>query len=395
MEHTLLNQLTLLRNLHIGIALSGAGWHPDAWTEPGTRPSELLSARYWADQVAEARRGLLDFVTIEDSYRLGAPENKPTKSPPLRAPDPVRGRLDATMIAARVAPVVPGIGLLPAAITTLTEPFLVSTQIATLDFISGGRAGWLAQVPVDGDDFAYVGPRTVPTGSAALAEADDHIEVVRRLWDSWEDGAEIRDAATNRFIDRDRIHPIDFESAHFKIKGPSITPRPPQGQPIVAMLGDDLEARAVADRRADIVLLSSGDERSLRANASESPAPHVFADLVVFLDADRERAVERQHQLDGRVPATKRDGRFVFTGTPGELAEALIDRGELGLTGFRLHPAVIPHDLEAVTRGLVPVLQQRGVFRRTYEAGTLRGLLGLPRPGNRYAGRAAEAVAAR
>jgi alkanesulfonate monooxygenase SsuD/methylene tetrahydromethanopterin reductase-like flavin-dependent oxidoreductase (luciferase family) len=385
----------LLRNLHIGIALSGAGWHPDAWTEPGTRPSELLSARYWADQVAEARRGLLDFVTIEDSYRLGAPENKPTKSPPLRAPDPVRGRLDATMIAARVAPVVPGIGLLPAAITTLTEPFLVSTQIATLDFISGGRAGWLAQVPVDGDDFAYVGPRTVPTGSAALAEADDHIEVVRRLWDSWEDGAEIRDAATNRFIDRDRIHPIDFESAHFKIKGPSITPRPPQGQPIVAMLGDDLEARAVADRRADIVLLSSGDERSLRANASESPAPHVFADLVVFLDADRERAVERQHQLDGRVPATKRDGRFVFTGTPGELAEALIDRGELGLTGFRLHPAVIPHDLEAVTRGLVPVLQQRGVFRRTYEAGTLRGLLGLPRPGNRYAGRAAEAVAAR
>ncbi|HEY4830778.1 MAG TPA: LLM class flavin-dependent oxidoreductase [Solirubrobacteraceae bacterium] len=384
-----------MRNLHIGIALSGAGWHPDAWTEPGTRPSELLSARYWADQVAEARRGLLDFVTIEDSYRLGAPENKPTKSPPLRAPDPVRGRLDATMIAARVAPVVPGIGLLPAAITTLTEPFLVSTQIATLDFISGGRAGWLAQVPVDGDDFAYVGPRTVPTGSAALAEADDHIEVVRRLWDSWEDGAEIRDAATNRFIDRDRIHPIDFESAHFKIKGPSITPRPPQGQPIVAMLGDDLEARAVADRRADIVLLSSGDERSLRANASESPAPHVFADLVVFLDADRERAVERQHQLDGRVPATKRDGRFVFTGTPGELAEALIDRGELGLTGFRLHPAVIPHDLEAVTRGLVPVLQQRGVFRRTYEAGTLRGLLGLPRPGNRYAGRAAEAVAAR
>jgi alkanesulfonate monooxygenase SsuD/methylene tetrahydromethanopterin reductase-like flavin-dependent oxidoreductase (luciferase family) len=394
MKHTLVNQLTLLRNLHIGIALSGAGWHPGAWAEPGTRPSELLSARYWADQVAEARRGLLDFVTIEDSYRLNAPENEPTKRPPLRAPDPVRGRLDAIMIAARVAPLVPGIGLLPAAITTLTEPFLVSTQIATLDFISGGRAGWLAQVPMHDDDAAYVGPRTVPTGSAALAEADDHIEVVRRLWDSWEDGAEIRDAATNRFIDRDRIHPIDFEGAHFKIKGPSITPRPPQGQPIVAMLGDDLEAREVADRRADIVLLRAGDERSLRANASESTGPHVFADLVVFLDGDRERAVERQQRLDARLPATKQDGRFVFTGTPGELAETLIDWGELGLTGFRLQPAVIPHDLEAVTRGLVPVLQQRGVYRRTYEASTLRGLLGLTRPANRYApARATEAAA--
>ena len=68
-------------------------------------------------------------------------------------------------------------------------------------------------------------------------EAADYVEVLRRLWDSWEDDAEIRDVATGRFIDRDKLHYIDFEGRWFAVKGPSITPRPPQGQPVVAALG--------------------------------------------------------------------------------------------------------------------------------------------------------------
>lgn len=109
-----------------------------------------------------------------------------------------------------------------------------------------------------------------------------------------------------------------------------------------------------------------------------------------FLDSDHEQAVEPRAWLDADIPAPRQTIPFVFTGTPAELADLLIDWYELGLSGFRLHPAAIPHDLEAVTRRLVPVLQQRGVYRRKYEANTLRGLLGLPRPANRYASRAAE-----
>lgn len=69
------------------------------------------------------------------------------------------------------------------------------------------------------------------------AEAADHVEVIRRLWDSWEDDAEIRDVATGRFVDRDKLHHIDFEGRHFSVRGPSITPRPPQGQPVVSASG--------------------------------------------------------------------------------------------------------------------------------------------------------------
>jgi hypothetical protein len=80
---------------------------------------------------------------------------------------------------------------------------------------------------------------------------------------------------------------------------------------------------------------------------------------------------------------------LVFTGTPADLADLLQELAAAGLTGFRLRPGALPHDLSAVTRGLVPELQRRGAFRTGYEAGagagTLRGLLGLPRPANRYA----------
>ena len=101
-----------------------------------------------------------------------------------------------------------------------------------------------------------------------MEEAADFVEVVRRLWDSWEDDAEIRDAATGRFIDRDKLHYIDFEGRWFSVRGPSITPRPPQGQPIVCVLAHVDAAFRLAARSADVVFVtpqSSEEARSLVA----------------------------------------------------------------------------------------------------------------------------------
>jgi len=123
--------------LHLTVALDGAGWHPAAWREPDARPAELFTARYWVDLVTEAERGLLDFVTIEDSLGL---QSSRFDGPDDRV-DQVRGRLDAVLIAARVAPLTSHIGLVPMATTTHTEPFHVSKAIATLDYTSLGRAG--------------------------------------------------------------------------------------------------------------------------------------------------------------------------------------------------------------------------------------------------------------
>lgn len=112
---------------------------------------------------------------------------------------------------------------------------------------------------------------------------------------------------------------------------------------------------------------------------------HLFGDLVVFLDNDPAAAVARKERLDALAGYPYTSDAKVFTGTPVQLADLLQELQQAGLTGFRLRPAVAGHDLPAITRGLVPELQRRDAFRHSYEADTLRGLLGLARPANRYA----------
>nr|WP_258054857.1 LLM class flavin-dependent oxidoreductase [Streptomyces sp. Ru71] len=390
--------------LHLAVALDGTGWHPASWREPVARPGELFTARYWADLVAEAERGLLDFVTIEDG--LG-PQSSHFLDPDERT-DQVRGRLDAVLIASRIAPLTSHIGLVPTVIATHTEPFHISKAIATLDYVSSGRAGLRVQISARPTEAAHFGRRTIeridaydsPSAKGLVTElfdeAADYVEVVRRLWDSWEDDAEIRDAATGRFIDRDKLHYIDFEGRHFSVKGPSITPRPPQGQPLVTALAHQSEPYRLVARQADVGYVTPHDTDQARAITAEIRAEqdaagraeeplHVFADLVVFLDDDPGAAVARRERLDAVAGEPYTSDARIFTGTPAQLADLLQEFQAAGLSGFRLRPAVAGHDLPAVTRGLVPELQRRGAFRRAYEAGTLRGLLGLPRPANRYA----------
>ncbi|GJF32084.1 FMNH2-utilizing oxygenase [Kitasatospora sp. NE20-6] len=392
--------------LHLAVALDGAGWHPAAWREPDARPSDLLTAGYWAGLVTEAERGLLDFVTLEDALAL---QSSDPAGPDGRT-DQVRGRLDAVLVAARVAPLTRHIGLVPTAVVTHTEPFHLSKAVATLDHVSGGRAGVRVKVSARADETAHFGRRPAPglrfddLGDPAVHalvtdlfdEAGDYVEVLRRLWDSWEDDAEIRDVATGRFVDRDKLHHIDFEGARFSVKGPSITPRPPQGQPLVTALAHDTVPYRLVARSADLGFVTPHDAAGARAQVAavreEQAAAgrtgdtvHVFGDLVVFLDDTAQAAADRRARLDERAGAAYTSDAHVFTGTPAGLADLLQDWQRAGLTGFRLRPAALPHDLERITRGLVPELQRRGVFRTSYEAGTLRGLLGLPRPANRYA----------
>jgi len=393
-------------HLHLAVALDGAGWHPAAWREADARPAELFDAGYWADLVAEAERGLLDFVTIEDS--LGLQSDDPFE--PDDRTDRVRGRLDAVLIAARIAPRSRGIGFVPTATVTQTEPFHVSKSIATLDYVSTGRAGVRVQLSARHDVADHFGRRALPRLSAAaiddpaaqqlveeyFAEAADYVEVLRRLWDSWEDDAEIRDVATGRFIDRDKLHHIDFDGRWFSVKGPSITPRPPQGQPIVAALGHGGTSYQLIASSTDVGFVTPHDATQAADVAGEIGALQravgrsedtvcLFGDLVVFLDDEPRTAQARRRRLDDLAGTEYHSDAEIFVGTPAGLADILQEWHAAGLSGFRLRPAALPHDLTQITKNLVPELRRRGLFRTAYEATTLRGVLGLPRPANRYA----------
>jgi alkanesulfonate monooxygenase SsuD/methylene tetrahydromethanopterin reductase-like flavin-dependent oxidoreductase (luciferase family) len=392
--------------LHLAVALDGAGWHPAAWRAADARPDQLFGARYWAELVAEAERGSLDFATIEDSLTL---QSDDLFEPDDRT-DRVRGRLDAVLIAARIAPRTRRIGLVPTAIVTHTEPFHVSKSIATLDYVSTGRAGVRVQISGRHDVAAHFGRRELPRLSLDaiddpagqrqigeyFAEAADYVEVLRRLWDSWEDDAEIRDVATGRFLDRDKLHYIDFEGRWFSVKGPSITPRPPQGQPIVAALGHGGVSYELIAGATDVGFVTphdaaqaaniAGEIRALQWAAGRTrDTVHIFGDVVVILDTTTSAAQARRHRLDDLAGVEFRSDADIFVGTPAQLADVLEEWHAAGLSGFRLRPGTLPYDLVQITEGLVPELRRRGLFRTGYEADTLRGLLGLARPANRYA----------
>ncbi len=355
----------------LGVALDGYGWHPQAWrrtlaSDPAT-PS-VLDGRYWAGLAATAERGLLDFLTIDDSLmpQIG-------RSARIH-PDRLTGRADAVLVAARIAPATRHIGLIPVATVTHTEPFHVSKSIATLDFVSQGRAGWQPRVSATTHEAALFGRRDV-SGFPLFAEAAEFVEVVRRLWDSWEDDAIIRDVATGRYVDVDKLHYIDFAGKYFSVKGPSITPRPPQGQPVVAALAHVGPAYEFAAGSADVVFITPTDDASVRSILGEVRAAggahlKVLADVVVSFHGD----------------ADFRSDAMVFSGGAAELVDMLSGWQRLGVDGARLRPAVNATDLPAIVDEVVPLLQRAGRFRTAYRDGeTLRARLGLPVAPNRYA----------
>jgi len=430
----------------VGAALDGAGWHPSAWREPSSRATELFSAGYWSDLAATAEDAGLHYLTIEDSLHLRSADQAPPGDEPAAGDAPavreaiVEGRLDALLVASWIAPRTRRIGLIPTATTTHTEPFHVATALQTLDFVSLGRAGWQLRFsgsPVDAAAFgrkpaprvdreAVLAGRPDPGIDELVDEAADVAEVARRLWDSWEDDAIIRDVASGRFLDRDRIHHIDFEGERFSVVGPSIVPRSPQGQLPITLLAHAEPIYALAARAADVVFVTPdsgsggagapggrsagapGDRSAAQIvaavrdaeRAADRPghglAPlRIVADLVIGLDAPGERATDRLSRLDELAGSAYESDARVFVGDAGTAADLIDEWRAAGVEGVRLRPLSLPADLEAIGRDLLPVLRERGLLSRGPGAGDdgdLRSRFGLGRATNRYA-HAAEVAA--
>ena len=356
----------------IGVELDAAGRHPAAWRLPGARPAELFTAAHWRRLGALVDAADLDLLVVPDSFRLGSSDERDQ-----------RGRLDAVAVAANLAPLTRRTGLVPVVTTTHTEPFHTNKAIATLDFTSLGRAGWQVDVSSTAEEADTFGRRGTAPAGELWREAGETVEVVRALWDSWEDDAVVRDLETGRFVDRDKLHHVDFEGRDFSVRGPSITPRSPQGQPLVVVPVRDEPSLAVAAAHADVARVEAPDEGSAAETAARLRAVAgrdlvVLLDVEVLLRAEAADALEVAARLDelspGHPPRSLR-----HLGTPTSLLGAL---GALpdGIDGVLLAPLDLPLTLELITREVVPRLD-----RRRAPGTTLRERLGLPRPTSRYA----------
>ncbi|HEY8981072.1 MAG TPA: LLM class flavin-dependent oxidoreductase, partial [Streptomyces sp.] len=233
----------------------------------------------------------------------------------------VPGRIGAMERAAFVAESTTTVGIAPVVPVTYAEPFHVASQLASLDHISLGRAGWVVSEEAR-PEAARVWGRPAVEGEAALRrESRDGVEVARALWDSWEDDAVIRSVATSRYLDRERLHYIDFTGETYTVKGPAIVPRPPQGQLVV--LGDPDRVDGL-----DVALVPGRDVRSIRDTAVH--APLVFAEVEVALDTDDLTADQRAAGWPDR-------GRLRHVGPASALIRLLEDLHGV-VDGVRLHP---------------------------------------------------------
>ncbi|MDT5066205.1 MAG: hypothetical protein QOK02_2360 [Mycobacterium sp.] len=345
----------------LGIELDGEGSHPAAWRGAHHPPSESLSGPTLARKVRAAENAGFTLATFDDSI-----------VPPRAG---LRGRVDAVNRASFVAAATSTIGLVPVVETTYAEPFHTSSQLATLDYSSRGRAGWIAARVAD-PAAARAWGRTTLTDRADLdREQRDSITVVRNLWDSWEDDAVVRDYASGRFLDRDKLHYVDFEGESFTVKGPAIVPRPPQGQLVV--FGTE------ADRdQVDVVLVMESD-RDAAVDAATRSDGLTFVEIAVTLDTPGTSATDRLAALNQHEPAAA-PSRLEYVGTASGLVDLLTELS-VHTDGARLFPTVIDEDLPVLARYVLPALFTSGVAHRPVPGSSLRGNLGLTRPVNRYA----------
>jgi alkanesulfonate monooxygenase SsuD/methylene tetrahydromethanopterin reductase-like flavin-dependent oxidoreductase (luciferase family) len=345
----------------LGIELDGEGTHPAAWRRANHPPSESLSGRILTRRVQAAENAGFTLATFDDSIL------SPTAD--------IRARVDAVNRASFVAATTSTIGLVPVVETTYAEPFHTSSQLATLDYSSRGRAGWIAARVEDHAAAAAWGRPVLTAQSDIDREQRDSITVARALWDSWEDDAVIRDYKNGRFLDRGKLHYIDFEGESVTVKGPAIVPRPPQGQ--VVVFGTETDRDQV-----DIVLITDPN-RDRAVEAADRSRGLTFIEVGVTLDTPAAAAADRLAALDAHAHAPETP-RLEYTGSANGFVELLTDLAA-HTDGVRLFPTVIDEDLRELARYVLPALFHSDVAHRPVPGSSLRGNLGLARPANRYA----------
>lgn len=435
-----------MTKLHLNLFLHDTGHHEASWRLPESDPHANLSLAAHQHLARVAEDAKFDSVFLADSPVLW--------SDPGRRPS---GKLEPTVLLAALAAGTRRIGLIATASTSYNEPYNLARRFASLDHLSGGRAGWNI-VTTAGDAAARnFGLDDQPLHKTRYERADEFLEVATKLWDSWADDAVVADKEAGIHARGDRVRTIDHRGAFFRVDGPLNLPRSPQAHPLLVQAGSsedgkefaakwaeavftaqptlaesqafyaDLKRRAAAaGRDPDQVVILPGivpvigdteaEARELEAELERLIAPrYAVATLAHTLRVDPERLaldeplpddLPPEEEIEGAksrrtliVAWARRDnltvrqligrlgggrGHRTFTGTPVQVADTIQHYFENGAAdGFNIMPAVLPSGLAAFAGKVVPILQERGLFRADYEGATLREHYGLSRPPSR------------
>jgi alkanesulfonate monooxygenase SsuD/methylene tetrahydromethanopterin reductase-like flavin-dependent oxidoreductase (luciferase family) len=367
----------------LSAAIGGLGAHPGA----SGAAQRLVDLAHYRRLVQAAEHAKFDFVLLDDARAL--PE------------DHAVARLDALSLLARLAPETQHLGLALGVPTTYSEPFHVSRELATLDLVSGGRAAWNVTTTATDREAQNYGRDLAPPAKARRARAEEFVAVSRKLWDSWEDDAVIVDRARGLYLDPHKLHHINHVGAHFQVRGPQITHRPPQGHVVVIQIDQGDPAVVPSAAVADVLVLHHASLEEARSAYAQQQAlatslgreARILQRVLPILAATADEAQARAARLDAATPVGAPEPHALrLVGTASQVANELARWFRAGAAdGFHLLPATLPEGLEELVATLIPELQRRGLFRTAYAGRTLREHLGLSRPLSQYAGAPSEA----
>ena len=225
---------------------------PGSWFLPDARPTDMFIDDY-VEFAQIAERGKLDMMFLADSASVAPAFYLPDATPEKMAKAARCVKLEPVTLLAALAMVTKHIGLVATATTTYFEPYTIARMFATIDHISHGRAGWNLVTSQSVDEAQNFGREEHVEHGLRYERAEEFFDVVTALWDSWEDGAVIRDRDTGRYIDPEKLHFLHHKGRHFSVRGPLNVDRPPQGYPVIAQAGSSEPGRRLASRVADIV----------------------------------------------------------------------------------------------------------------------------------------------
>jgi FMN-dependent oxidoreductase (nitrilotriacetate monooxygenase family) len=286
-------------SLDLTVYVRNAGYHESAWKLADAEPGSVLELAHYVAIARTAERGALDAIFLPDSP--GEAEFRSEFLP--------RSFLDPLQLLSAVAAQTERIGLIATASTTYSQPWDLARRIASLDHISGGRAGWNIVTTVEPAAAANFGADPHPLREARYERAEEFVEVVLALWDGWEDDALVGDRASGTWADPARLHPPRHHGRFFDVAGYLPFPRSPQGHPYLAQAGASPPGVALAARFADGIFTPQSDPASARAfrtrvhgfaaAAGRDPAHvRILPGLSFVLGSTDAEARERRRELE-------------------------------------------------------------------------------------------------
>ncbi|MFC0217001.1 FMN-dependent oxidoreductase (nitrilotriacetate monooxygenase family) [Pseudochelatococcus lubricantis] len=235
-------QTSARRQLNLNLFIYPGGHHEAAWRYKDSDLEHLLDIGYYIDLARQAEAAKFDGIFFADGPALA--DNIRYAS---------RFRLEPLTWLSAIAAATQRIGLIATASTTYYEPYNLARLFASLDHISKGRAGWNIVTTGAEQAAANFGLASHPAHSERYSRAREFVEVIGKLWDSWEDGAIVADRASGVFADTDKIHTIDHIGRYFNVRGPFNSPRTPQGRPVYVQAGSSADGRAFAAQYAEAI----------------------------------------------------------------------------------------------------------------------------------------------